>query len=180
MASIVLVEQFFNEVIRIYGSDEGDEDSLAVNNNKLDAIGFATGHRLIGRLTFNRKLMKTELDVVKYLCKDFWLAVFSRKIDKLQTNNKGVYVLHDNNFLFLRKLSTSIGSETDQALKYLSLPCGILRGALSNLGIESEISANVRKIPHCEFVIKILKYEDDNNDSSNNLSDVNNSSSTTA
>ena len=46
------------------------------------------------------------LDVVKFICREFWAELHGGKaIDKLQTNNKGVFVLQDFNFRWARFLS---------------------------------------------------------------------------
>lgn len=32
--------------------------------------------------------MLEPLDVIKFICKDFWIAIFKKQIDKLQTNHR--------------------------------------------------------------------------------------------
>lgn len=32
--------------------------------------------------------MLEPLDVIKFVCKDFWIAIFKKQIDKLQTNHR--------------------------------------------------------------------------------------------
>ena len=39
-----------------------------------------------------------ELDLLKYVCKVIWSAVFKKEVDNLRTNHQGFYVLHDNRF----------------------------------------------------------------------------------
>lgn len=46
------------------------------------------------------------LDIIKFICKDFWIAVFQKQIDNLKTNHRGVYVLTDNSFRWLSKMSS--------------------------------------------------------------------------
>ena len=35
------------------------------------------------------------LELVKFVCKDVWVALFDKQIDNLRTNHRGVYVLYD-------------------------------------------------------------------------------------
>jgi hypothetical protein len=48
---------------------------------------------------------KDELDTLKFICTDFWSSVNKKQIDNLRTNHQGVYVLQDNAFRFLTRLS---------------------------------------------------------------------------
>lgn len=42
---------------------------------------------------------------MKFICTDFWVSIYKKQIDNLRTNHQGVYVLQDNSFRFLTKLS---------------------------------------------------------------------------
>lgn len=68
-------------------------------------IGYATGFRIIERLTKDWPRFKDELETMKFICTDFWSAVYKKQIDNLRTNHQGVYVLQDNSFRFLTKMS---------------------------------------------------------------------------
>ena len=59
----------------------------------LEHIGFNAGYRLIEKLTREYPNFKDELDLMKFVCKDFWTCVFKKQIDNLRTNHQGVYVL---------------------------------------------------------------------------------------
>nr|XP_009913642.1 PREDICTED: trafficking protein particle complex subunit 6B isoform X3 [Haliaeetus albicilla] len=48
---------------------------------------------------------KDELDIMKFICKDFWTTVFRKQIDNLRTNHQGIYVLQDNKFRLLTQMS---------------------------------------------------------------------------
>ena len=41
---------------------------------KLEAIGFAVGHRLVERYTRDRPRFSDTLEIIKFICKDFWRA----------------------------------------------------------------------------------------------------------
>ncbi|GMH92626.1 hypothetical protein TrVE_jg14125 [Triparma verrucosa] len=86
------------------------------------------------------------LSIVKYLCKDLWVGVFGKQIDKLQTNHRGVFVLKDYSFTLLKRLpttSTTPPTLTDasriQAIRILAYPCGLIRGALSSFGFGNSV-----------------------------------------
>jgi len=50
---------------------------------------------------------KDELDIIKFICKEFWTAIFGKQADTLRTNHQGIYVLIDNQFRFVLKISDS-------------------------------------------------------------------------
>ncbi|PSN32324.1 hypothetical protein C0J52_17632 [Blattella germanica] len=58
------------------------------------------------RLTKEWPRFKDELDTMKFICTDFWSSINKKQIDNLRTNHQGVYVLQDNAFRFLTKLSS--------------------------------------------------------------------------
>jgi hypothetical protein len=65
-------------------------------------------------------------------------------VNHLRTNHRGTYVLTDDSFVFLTRMSTSTPFETLNLMKpYLAFPCGLIRGALSNLGIEAFVTAQI-------------------------------------
>merc|ERR1712056_100737 len=70
----------------------------------LELLGYNAGYRIIERLTREHPKFKDELDLMKFICKDFWTSVFRKQIDNLRTNHQGVYVLQDKNFKFLSKV----------------------------------------------------------------------------
>lgn len=59
----------------------------------LEHIGFNAGYRLIEKLTREYPKFKDELDLMKFICKDFWTCISKKQIDNLRTNHQGVYVL---------------------------------------------------------------------------------------
>jgi trafficking protein particle complex subunit 6 len=100
-----------------------------------------------------------QLEAVKFLCKDVWIEIFNKQIDKLQTNHRGVFVLKDLNLSWLTRFP--VGSETSRvsALRLLAFPCGVVRGALANLGIPAVVSceflADGHNMAACSFNIKV-------------------------
>ena len=125
---------------------------------KLEGIGFSIGYRIAERMTKDRARLSTTLDIIKFLCKDFWAEVFQKQVDKLQTNHRGVYVLQDRAFRWLTRMSSAdAGKPNDAALQHLVLPCGLVRGALQNLGLACEVTANVGAggIPRVTFTLTL-------------------------
>lgn len=58
--------------------------------------------------------MPDQLEVFKFICKEFWNAVFRRNIDNLKTNHRGVYLLQVADFPWSARFSPDAMS-TDNA-----------------------------------------------------------------
>ncbi|KAF5895016.1 trafficking protein particle complex subunit 6B, partial [Clarias magur] len=114
--------------------------------SKLENMGFRVGQGLIERFTKDTARFKDELDVMKFICKDFWTCVFKKQIDNLRTNHQGIYVLQDNKFRLLTQLSAG-KQYLEQAPKYLAFTCGLVRGGLYNIGVKSIVTAEVSVMP---------------------------------
>ncbi len=64
---------------------------------------------------------------------------------------QGVYVLEDNKFRLLQRLSGSADENINaEAAKILIIPSGIIRGAMSNLGLSCTVKAEINNAPHCK------------------------------
>lgn len=123
---------------------------------RLDNLGYDIGYRYIERVAENQRVLDSDpLDVVKFICKDFWEAVFKKKIDKLQTNHRGVFVLSDNSFKWIEKYSNDDMNAMQAAVRLLYFPCGIIRGCLANLGYSAVVHADFNILPSCTFNIRI-------------------------
>ncbi|GLT60539.1 hypothetical protein SLA2020_333010 [Shorea laevis] len=135
---------------------------------RIEAIGYQVGHQLSERYTMERPRFGDHLEAIKFICKDFWSELFKKQIDNLKTNHRGTFVLQDNRFRWLARLSIDQTSEnggtsedpsenkaTQAMSMYLYFPCGIIRGALSNLGIPCAVSADMSNLPACSFVVRI-------------------------
>eukprot|EP00429_Kryptoperidinium_foliaceum_P050199 CAMPEP_0176125986 /NCGR_PEP_ID=MMETSP0120_2-20121206/63578_1 /TAXON_ID=160619 /ORGANISM="Kryptoperidinium foliaceum, Strain CCMP 1326" /LENGTH=152 /DNA_ID=CAMNT_0017460889 /DNA_START=96 /DNA_END=550 /DNA_ORIENTATION=+ len=102
---------------------------------KMERMGFSVGFRLCERLSQNRTfnasgkdptmaLAAAQLEAVKFLCKEVWMEVFRKQIDKLQTNHRGVFVLKDLELRWLTRLPPSQESARVTAIQMLAFPCG--------------------------------------------------------
>ncbi|TMW60231.1 hypothetical protein Poli38472_000273 [Pythium oligandrum] len=144
-------------------NNEAGEAEIAKNRKeeltmKLEAMGYDVGYRFAERYggAKDRPRMTEPLDVIKFVCKDFWILIFKKQIDKLQTNHRGVFVVQDYTFRWLSGFSSTNDQHTrEMALLFLVFPCGLIRGALANLGITAIVNADVTALPGCLFNIKI-------------------------
>ena len=156
-----------------------DEEAL---HSKLKEIGEHLGVRLLEKLVKDHARFNRELDIIKFLCKDFWNHCFNKsQVDKLQTNHKGTYVIHDSYFPWIKKISSSSsmankslsGSDTklnsnplekEMALLYLNIIAGMIRGAIKNLGRNATVTVEIPQYPKCYFTIKMTKENEVNTD----------------
>ncbi|KAI2571061.1 TRAPPC6B isoform 6, partial [Pan troglodytes] len=102
MADEALFLLLHNEMVSgVYKSaEQGEENGRCIT--KLENMGFRVGQGLIERFTKDTARFKDELDIMKFICKDFWTTVFKKQIDNLRTNHQ-----------------------------YLAFTCGLIRGGLS-------------------------------------------------
>ena len=152
-----------------------DEEALSVAAEmaaaKLERMGFSVGYRLTERLAQNKTwnavpnqdmvaaVAAQQLEAVKFLCKEIWMDVFGKQIDKLQTNHRGVFVLKDLNLKWLTRFPSGTEQARVTAIRLLAFPCGLIRGCLSNLGIPAVVScdflADGQNMAACSFNIKV-------------------------
>ncbi|KAF9527899.1 NO signaling/Golgi transport ligand-binding domain-containing protein [Crepidotus variabilis] len=122
--------------------DPLDEEDEPVRQ-RLEAIGVHVGANVAERLSATRPPFTDTLDAIKFICKDVWAACWDKQIDNLRTNHRGIYVLQDNAFSPITRLSSHI-SRSDavrRAKIYAHLPAGIIKGVLTRLGVSSSTSS---------------------------------------
>lgn len=168
MADEILFDMLHHEIVsqihhhrdRDVGNDDevyGVKKKDVICITKLESMGFAVGQSVIERFTREHPRFKDELDTMMFVCKDFWLAVFKKQVDNLRTNHQGVYVLQDNKFHLLTRISAS-KQYLEAAPRYLAFSCGLLRGALANLGITAVATAEVSVMPAVKFQVSIQRH----------------------
>ena len=173
------------------GATSHSTSQLQQASRKVEAIGFQVGVRLVERYTKDRPRFSDTLEIIKFLCKDFWMEVYRKQIDKLQTNNRvrlkdsgpdlfnhislyftalslthvrqlcavlpssqGVYMLQDNSHPVLARCSPSADRQSQAkqlAAVHIKFPSGLIRGALSGLGVIASVSAEVGDMPKCQL-----------------------------
>ncbi|KAA0707249.1 Trafficking protein particle complex subunit 6B [Triplophysa tibetana] len=156
MADEALFQFLHSEIIQYVNGVECGESENGRCVSKLENMGFRVGQGLIERFTKDTPRFKDELDVMKFICKDFWTSVFKKQIDNLRTNHQGIYVLQDNKFRLLTQLSAG-KQHLEHAPKFLAFTCGLVRGALSNIGVKSIVTAEVSVMPACKFQVMVQK-----------------------
>ncbi|KAI9797731.1 MAG: Trafficking protein particle complex subunit 33 [Candelina submexicana] len=128
-----------------------------IPSNGYQDQGGANGTLSMFRFSRDRQRFTDTLDVIKFLCKDLWTLVFRKQIDNLKTNHRGIYVLTDNTFRPFARMSTEAGGQAIQrAQPFLWFPCGIIRGALANMGINATVQAESSELPGATFQIKTI------------------------
>ncbi|KAF8957058.1 NO signaling/Golgi transport ligand-binding domain-containing protein [Flammula alnicola] len=136
-----------------------DEEEEPVRQ-RLEAIGMHVGSNFSERFTMSDRPMFSEtLDAIKFICKDIWAACWDKQVDNLRTNHRGVYVLQDNAFKPISRLSSweSRADAMKRARLYAAMPAGIIRGALSRLGYTGTVVPEITSMPQCTFQIKLPK-----------------------
>ncbi|KAL6584440.1 hypothetical protein OROMI_003729 [Orobanche minor] len=160
--AVSCVESLMAEIVSLYGKGVySKKPELAAP--RIEAIGFQVGHLLSERFTMDRPRFTDHLEAIKFICKDFWSDLFKKQIDNLKTNHRGTFVLQDNRFRWLAHMSVDPSVVTSGSIQdpsamaeneaaqatglHLYFPCGIIRGALSNLGIPCAVSADISNLP---------------------------------
>ncbi|KAH9487368.1 Trafficking protein particle complex subunit 6B [Psilocybe cubensis] len=135
-----------------------DEEEEPVRQ-RLEAIGMHVGSNFSERLCRDRAMFSETLDAIKFICKDVWAACWDKQVDNLRTNHRGVYVLQDNSFKPISRLSSweSRADAIKRARLYAAMPAGIIRGALQRLGYTGAVIPEITSMPQCTFQIKLPK-----------------------
>ncbi|KAF8879927.1 NO signaling/Golgi transport ligand-binding domain-containing protein [Infundibulicybe gibba] len=135
-----------------------DEEDEAVRS-RLESIGLHVGANFAERLCRDRPLFSETLDAIKFICKDIWAACWDKQVDNLRTNHRGVYVLQDNSFKPISRLSSWEGraESLKRAKLYVAMPAGIIKGALSRLGFHGTVTPEISSLPQCTFQVKLPK-----------------------
>lgn len=80
--------------------------------NKFDTMGQSVGHLLCeNHLLDVKPFMEDKVDeIIVWMCKIFWTKTFGKRIDSLKTNNRGTFVLLDNNFALTKTFADKCSS----------------------------------------------------------------------
>ncbi|WWC71595.1 uncharacterized protein I206_105553 [Kwoniella pini CBS 10737] len=128
-------------------------------NKKIERIGLMVGGYIAEKLTIARPPLANHLDIIKFICKDLFLYVYSKQIDNLRTNHRGIFVLQSHSFPPLIHLSSYKGSSNDIeiAKSHLLFPQALIQGALSRLGMQAIVTTETSGLPQCTFQIREIK-----------------------
>lgn len=133
--------------------------AVTATRRRLEALGQDVGTRLVERYAMERDRLDTDLDVVKFICKDFWEQTFKKQVDVLRTNHRGLYVLTDNNFRWLARVSSAGDEHPGGPEDYVVFPCGLICGALTRLGVKCRVTAEVIPLAtayKCSFNVQVI------------------------
>jgi len=113
-------------------------DKLEIHKT-LEEIGRDLGQKIIDHLiTDVAEKFQTELDAIKYICKEFWGFAFQKPVDNLKTNNQGTFIIIDRHFKLIGRVANE--DKDNQAYKdkikcYECFVVGVVKGAVANLGL---------------------------------------------
>jgi len=140
------------------GKGPGDEEEEAARL-RLESIGMHVGANVAERLCHDRQLFSDTLDAIKFICKDLWTACWDKQVDNLRTNHRGVYVLQDNSFKPIQRISSWEGraDALRKAKIYAAMSAGIIKGALGRLGFQAVVVPEITTLPQCTFQVKLPK-----------------------
>ncbi|XP_031846262.1 trafficking protein particle complex subunit Trs33 [Nomia melanderi] len=151
-----LFEYLHTEMVNYALSKACNKKEKEEELSRLEWMGFSVGYRIIERLTWEGSRFKDELDMIKFICTDFWSSLYHKQIDNLRTNHHGVYILQDNSFRLLDKVGTSSNKQyLQESPRLLAFTCGLLRGSLANLGIISTVNVEISMLPSCKFHVQV-------------------------
>lgn len=123
--------------------------------SRMEALGFDVGQRLIERVAMDVPRLDGDLEIIKYVCKEFWEAVFKKQVDALKTNHKGLFVLQDNAFRWMRYVAESGSLRKGTVDDYALFPGGLVWGALQRLGLRCTVTVDVSRPPKALFSVQV-------------------------
>ena len=123
-------------------------------SSKLRAMGVRVGQVLQERLNVDAPRTQDEVDIVRFVCRDVWTNLFMKQIDKLKTDNKGVYYLIDNEFCLIKQVTDSIQYVREIPL-FLEFACGLVQGIFVQFGIPVVVTPEVTHPPICMFKVQV-------------------------
>ncbi|KAL5534808.1 hypothetical protein ACEPAG_1272 [Sanghuangporus baumii] len=142
--------------VQAQGMEDSEEDEEALKL-RLEAIGLHVGANIAERLCRDRPRFAETLDAVKFICKDVWSTCWDKQVDNLRTNHRGVYVLQDNQFKPISRISSYDGAADAirRARIYVAMPVGIIKGALARMGYQATVVPEIQHLPQCTFQVKL-------------------------
>ncbi|KAF2658980.1 transport protein particle component [Lophiostoma macrostomum CBS 122681] len=87
------------------GGTVDEEEAREAVFRRLESLGYRVGLGVVERVSRTSPRPTSPLDTIKFLCKDLWTLLFRKQIDNLKTNHRGIYVLTDNTFKPMSRMS---------------------------------------------------------------------------
>ena len=76
---------------QVIHSDSAVSAANSSPTSQLELLGYNTGYRFIERLAKDYPKFKDELDLLKFICKDFWVAVFRSAYTHTEHTNINIW-----------------------------------------------------------------------------------------
>ena len=90
---------------------------------------------------------QTQLETMKFLCTEFWKFAFSKSVDNLRTNNAGTFIILDDGFKLIGRMSSKDHDSQefkDKITCYEAFVVGMITGAIMNLGYDQQPQVKVQ------------------------------------
>ncbi len=79
-----LFEYLHMSIVKYYADKKPLNDDLITS---LETLGFRVGYGLIERLVLDNLRSNDSVAIMKFICKEFWIMIYSKQVDNLRTNN---------------------------------------------------------------------------------------------
>jgi hypothetical protein len=110
--------QVLGQLSQQEGGHEVNE-TLAIR--RLKALGAWIAPRLHPQQDLDIQTLRGAIDhalvIMKHICKTFWCKLFGKKVDNLKTNNRGIFVITDNQFLWFAHISSEENTENSEKIR---------------------------------------------------------------
>ena len=134
------------------------KEELAEKRAVMKEMGMSVGERVVGFIVKEHTWMKDNNSLMRFVCKELWMYLFGRYIGRLQSNNRGVYIMFDYKFHWFQGLDMTDNIDRGSIENYcnlaLSWVCGVLKGALNGIGKDSSIEGVIED-NSCKFTITL-------------------------
>lgn len=124
------------------------EDAMESSQKTMEVFGDDVGRKMIYYILKDHVWLRDDNSMMRFICKEFWAYLFGKSIDRLQANNKGVFLLYDHNFKWLvRSCPEDSADYLEGAERYntliFSFVQGLIKGGMQGTGFEKEIEVEV-------------------------------------
>ena len=150
-----------SEIIRIQSSGSADTDmtsslntlddgQMAAVKRKMKTLGNEIGRKSIYYILKDHIWLKEENSILRFICKEFWCYYFGKFVDRLQANNRGIFLLYDYNFKWLARVGEGDSEGNVQAARrynqaVFSFVAGLIKGGMTGIGFEKKLKVEITK-----------------------------------
>ncbi|KAK2948934.1 putative Transport protein particle (TRAPP) component [Blattamonas nauphoetae] len=124
----------------------------------IERIGFRSGEKFTEKLFFDQpptSFQANRVGISSFLRHSFWPIAFKGNATILAGSYENMFTIEDTDFIWTRSFSLTGYSKSNLQL-YLQYSCGMIRGAIKQLGYRAKVTGSCQSSPkHCQFVIEI-------------------------